>query len=73
VLSLRLGGQTYEIPDAALPYLGRGLDPGLFRLSALLRQEAAGRLPVRIGYRGTVPALPGVRITSTGPAARWAT
>jgi hypothetical protein len=66
VVSLRLGGQAYEIPDAALPYLGQGLDPGLFRLGALLSRESGGRLPVRIGYRGQLPMLPGVTVTSTG-------
>jgi hypothetical protein len=65
-LTLHLGRQVYEIPAVALPYLGRGLDPGLFRLGALLGREAGGRLPVRISYRGALPSLPGVRITSSG-------
>jgi hypothetical protein len=66
VLSLCLGGQVYEIPATAAPYLGRGLDPDLFRLSSLFGREPGGRLPVRISYRGTLAALPGVRITSYG-------
>jgi hypothetical protein len=66
MLSLRLGGQAYVIPAAAVPFLGRGLDPGLFRLGALVSREAGGRLPVRIGYRGALPALPGVTITRNG-------
>jgi hypothetical protein len=66
MLSLGLGGQAYEIPVTALPFLGRGLDAGLFRLGSLLSRETAGLLPVRIGYRGAVPALPGVTITSNG-------
>jgi hypothetical protein len=66
LLTLGTGGRAYLIPAAAVPYLGRGLDPGLFRLSALVRAEAAGRLPVQIGYRTALPALPGVTITSSG-------
>jgi hypothetical protein len=30
----------------ALPYLGRGLDPALFRVSSLRAAETGGRLPV---------------------------
>ena len=30
MLALDLGGQAYDIPQVALPYLGRGLDPDLF-------------------------------------------
>src|ERR1700727_1444839 len=39
VTSLRFGGQIMEIPTAALPYLGRGLSPSLFRVSALEKAE----------------------------------
>jgi hypothetical protein len=56
--------QASDVPAAALPYLGRGLDPNLFRVSALRQVERAGRLPVRVTYHGTGrPALPGVTIT----------
>lgn len=65
-MSLNLGGQSYRIPAAALPYLGHGLDPDLFRLSALARWETGGRLPVRVSYRGRVPTLPGVTLTREG-------
>ena len=47
--------------DAADP--GRGLDPGLFRVSSLLRAETTARLPVTVSYRGRVPSLPGVTIS----------
>jgi hypothetical protein len=59
-------GQAYEFPAAAVPFLGRGLDPGLFQLSALERMETGGRLPVRLSYQGHLPALPGVTITESG-------
>jgi hypothetical protein len=62
-MSITLGGRSYEIPDAAFPYLGHGLDPSLFDAAKLPR---TGRLPVTITYSGTsAPALPGVTITST--------
>ena len=56
--------QASDVPAAALPYLGRGLDPNLFRVSALRQVERAGRLPVRVTYHGAGrPSLPGVTIT----------
>jgi hypothetical protein len=64
LLSLRLGGTSYAIPAAALPYLGHGLDPSLFDISALADADAAARLPVTVHYRGRIPVLPGVTITS---------
>ncbi len=66
---LRLGGKTYVLPVTGVPYLGRGLDPSLFQPSVLAGAEPGGRLAVRVGYSGTVPALPGVRITSSGNGA----
>lgn len=36
LVHLRLGGRDYEVPGTALPYLGRGLDLGLFDVKALL-------------------------------------
>jgi hypothetical protein len=65
LLGLDLGGVRYEIPQAALPYLGRGLNPDLFRLSSLTRL-ARGGLPVTVSYHGRLPALPGVTITQAG-------
>src|SRR5215468_8948434 len=38
--TMTLGGRTYVIPADALPYLGRGLDPGLFHIASLLRDQA---------------------------------
>jgi hypothetical protein len=56
--------QASDVPAAALPFLGRGLDPNLFRVSALRQAERAGRLPVRVTYHGAGrPSLPGVTIT----------
>ena len=49
---------TYEIPVAAVPFLGRGLDPSLFNVSGLLRKERGGRVPVRVAYRGRLPRCP---------------
>ncbi len=71
MVALSLSGGQYEIPDSALPYLGRGLDPNLFSLSALRDREADGRIPVVIRFSGRRPVLPGVRIT--GAAAGTAT
>jgi hypothetical protein len=58
--------QTLRIPALALPYLGRGLDPSLFRLPALERAERGGHLPVRLSYHGTLTAVPGVTVTRSG-------
>ena len=59
------------IPRMALPYLGRGLDPALFRLSSLRAAETGGRLPVTVAYRGKLPSLPGVHLTGgSGGVAR---
>ena len=71
MLALDLGGQAYDMPQVALPYLGRGLDPDLFRVSSLLQEETAGRIPVTVSYRGRVPSLPGVTISrAAGGTAR---
>jgi hypothetical protein len=66
LIGLRVGGRVLEIPADALPFLGRGLDPGLFDVAVLERAEQAGRLAVSIGFTGRRPALPGVRITQSG-------
>src|SRR5690242_13171900 len=63
VLTMGHQGHISEVPADALPFLGRGLDPGLFSVAALQRAERSGRLPVRVTYRGQVPSLPGVTIT----------
>ena len=52
LLAFGAGGVTYEIPVAAVPFLGRGLDPSLFNVGGLLRKERGGRVPVRVAYRG---------------------
>jgi hypothetical protein len=61
--TMTLAGRTYVVPADALPYLGRGLDPGLFDIASLLRGQAGGRLPVEVRYAGRVPSLPGISIT----------
>jgi hypothetical protein len=66
MLALDLGSRAYDIPRVALPYLGRGLDPDLFLVSSLAREETAGRLPVIVTYRGRAPSLPGVTIRHAG-------
>jgi hypothetical protein len=66
---LRLGARSFLVPLAALPYLGHGLGPRLFDVSALARAEHGGRLPVTLRYQGRLPALPGVTVTRTGTGA----
>ena len=75
IASLGSGGQVLEIPAAAMPYLGHGLSPSLFQLSALERAESGGRLPVRVAFTGRRPAIPGVRFTrsSAGRASGYLT
>jgi hypothetical protein len=58
--------QSLKIPEDALPYVGRGLDPSLFELAALEHAERGGRLPVQLSYHGIVPAVPGVTILRSG-------
>src|SRR5215469_5739162 len=66
IMALDLGGQAYDIPQVALAYLGRGLDPDLFRVSSLLRAETTARLPVTVSYDARVPSLPGITIRRAG-------
>jgi hypothetical protein len=63
---LRVGGTSYALPAAALPYLGRGLEPSLFDVNGLATAESGGRLPVTVHYTGGLPSLPGVTITKSG-------
>src|SRR6185312_1098258 len=59
------------VPRMALPYLGRGLDPALFRPGSLQAAETGGRLPVTVAYRGKLPSLPRVHLTGgSGGVAR---
>lgn len=69
------GGDSYVIPAAAQPYVGRQLDPSLFDVSALIRDGLTNgaRIPVRLQYtHGTMPTAPdGVTLTSVrGSSAR---
>jgi hypothetical protein len=52
ILTMGRPGHISEVPSDALPFLGQGLDPALFSVSALRRAERGGRLPVRVSYRG---------------------
>lgn len=62
--------QPADVPAVAMPFLGRGLDPSLFEVSALQRREKNGRLPVQVTYQGRrAPSLPGVTITAAAPGA----
>jgi hypothetical protein len=63
VFGFGAGRDRYLIPQAALPYLGHGLDLSLFRLAWLRTSEDNGRLPLTISYRQRKPSLPGVTIT----------
>jgi hypothetical protein len=64
---LRLGSRSLVIPMAALPFVGRGLSPSLFELSALARAERDGRLPLTLRFRARLHAPPGMSVTRTGP------
>ncbi|MFL6074494.1 MAG: hypothetical protein ACJ73S_13960 [Mycobacteriales bacterium] len=65
LLTLGIGGRTYELPATALPYLNNGLDPALFDVATLATVPAA-TLPVTISYQGAPPSLPGVTVTRSG-------
>ncbi|HEX6854257.1 MAG TPA: S53 family peptidase [Streptosporangiaceae bacterium] len=75
MMTMGRAGNTAKVPVAALPFLGRGLDPALFDGAALRRAERGGQLPVQITYPGRVPRLPGVTIThaSAGTATGFLT
>jgi len=60
ITELRLAGREYAVPDAALPFLGRGLDLSLFDIAA---QPGGATLPLRITYTGKAPRLPGVTVS----------
>jgi len=60
LIAVGTGRTAYLIPAAALRYLGKGLSPGLFEVPALRRAERDGRLPLRFGFAGRFPALPGL-------------
>jgi hypothetical protein len=71
VITVGVRGAVYEIPVPDLAFAGRGLDPALFEVGALLGRELGGRLPVVVRYQGRVPALPGITITRAGRGAAW--
>jgi hypothetical protein len=63
VISLRAAGRVTEIPAMAMPFIGHGLSPALFQVSALRQAEVHGRLPVRVSFTGRRPSLPGITVT----------
>ena len=63
VISLGRGARALYLPVYALPYLGRGLAPGLFSPAGLSRAERGGRLRVQVSFTGRRPHLPGITIT----------
>jgi hypothetical protein len=66
-VTLRAGANTLIMPAAAMPFLGRGLNPSLFEVGALSHAEHGGRLRVTVRYQGKLHALPGVTLTRRGP------
>jgi hypothetical protein len=64
--TVQSNGDTYVLPAAAMPYLGRGLDRALFDVTQLAK-AGGDRVPVRLTYRAGAAhrAIPGVTITST--------
>ncbi len=65
LIGLGQGTRALYLPLDALPYLGRGLAPGLFSPTRLSRAESGGRLRVQIAFTGRRPSLPGVTITQS--------
>src|SRR2546426_1846418 len=59
-----LNGHVYAIPASAMAYFGRYLDPALFDATAIAAAGFGARLPLRVTFNGSLPALPGVTITS---------
>lgn len=66
----RIGADLYVIPAGVVPYLGRSLDLALFDVSALVRDNPDGRIPVRVSYAaGAAQNAPaGVTFTGAGTA-----
>jgi hypothetical protein len=66
----RVGGDLYVLPAGVVPYLGRSLDMALFDVSALVRDNPDGRIPVRVSYPAGAAqnAPPGVTFTGSGTA-----
>jgi hypothetical protein len=66
ILTLHRAGGTYVVPASAMPYLGHGLDRELFNVTRRATTgTVAGRLPVRMIYRKTRPAMTGLTVTAT--------
>jgi hypothetical protein len=60
-----VGGDEYVIPGAARRYVGRVLDPSLFDVTKLAKQNPTGRFAVSAALTaGTKPAVPGLTVTT---------
>ena len=59
LVSLAIGDSSYQIPVDALPYLGHGLDLGLFNTADLLAAEKSGKLAIQLSYAGQLVTLTG--------------
>ncbi len=67
--TFQVGGDVYSIPGAALPYVGRQLDPRFFDVSYLQRAGYANlkALPVSVSWRSsTHPTVPGITSPTSG-------
>ncbi len=67
--TFQVGSDVYSIPGAALPYVGKQLDPRLFDVSYLQRAGYANlkALPVSVSWRGsTHSAVPGITTPTSG-------
>jgi hypothetical protein len=66
-----MNGHVFAIPASAMAYFGRFLDPSLFDATAIADAGFGDRIPLKITYTGSLPALPGITITSkNGASAR---
>jgi hypothetical protein len=64
--TVRQNGDLYVFPAAAMPYLGVSLDRSLFDVSALIRDGAASRVPVRVSFAaGAAQQAPGLTVTGS--------
>lgn len=72
-ISRQVNGDRFVTPVTALPFLGRGLDPNLFDVSALLRDRTNGRIPVKITFAAGASQSPpaGVTLTTAAAGKTW--
>src|ERR1700676_575735 len=77
LLTYRLGSASYVVPAAAVAFIGRGLDLGLFDTARLTAVESAGRVPVLVRWHGlsrpSMPWLVNAHDVSAGATSGWVT